>query len=397
MGLIDKIFPKQAVNRVTGGLFKTMTAYQPVFYSYSGGVYEAELCRSAIHTFATHVSKLKPEVQGTAARRLNNVLQFKPNPYMDTTKFLYKLATIYETENTAFIVPIFDKDTIVGFYPIKPSKAEVREVAGKPFLLYEFGSGQKAAMELESVGILNKFFYNSEFFGETNDALYPTLQLINTQNKGIEESVKQSATIRFLAKLSGAFAPETMEAERTRLADANLSASNNMGVMMFDAKYEDIKPITSTPYSVPDEQAKMIRNNVFTYFNTPESIIQNKWSDEEWNAYYEGKIEPFAIQLSLVLTNIIYSQKELAYGNRVICSANRLQYAAPKTKLEIVTQLFDRGMMSRNMGLEVFNMPPVKDGDEFFIRGEYINTTQREAKPQLDPPKDEPKEQEDAN
>lgn len=393
MGLLDKIFPKTAVNQATDGYFKTFTAYQPVFYSFSGGIYEAELCRAAIHTFAIHCSKLKPEVQGSAAKRLNNILQFKPNPYMDTTKFLYKVATILETENTAFIVPMYDRDQIVGFYPVKPSRAEIRELNGVPYLSYEFGSGQRAAMELSSVGVINKFFYESEFFGENNNALNTTLQLITTQNNGIAESVKQSASIRFLAKLSGTFKSKEIEAERLRFSSENLSMSNSGGVMMYDQKYDNIIPIDSKPYAVPDEQYKMIRQNVFNYFNVSEGIIQNKWSDEEWNAYYEGKIEPFAIQLSLVLTNMIYNQKELAFGNRVICSANRLQYASPKTKLEIVTQLFDRGMMSRNMGLEIFNMPPVEKGDEFFIRGEYINTSQRETEPKLT----EPKEPEDAN
>lgn len=95
IGLFEKIFPKKATTeKAVDGFFKAFNAYNPTFTSYEGGIYEMELTRAAIHSFATHCSKLKPEIQGSAYRNLEKTLQFKPNPFMDTTKFLYRLATI---------------------------------------------------------------------------------------------------------------------------------------------------------------------------------------------------------------------------------------------------------------------------------------------------------------
>lgn len=373
MGLFENIFQRPRQMEKIKGYFKTLTAYQPVFTSYSGGVYEMELTRAAIHAVSVHVSKLKPEIVGNACKSLENILQYKPNPFMDTTKFLYKIATILECENNAFIVPMYatDMETIVGLYPVHPQRCEVRELNGVPYLVYKFGSGQCAAIEFDRVGIINKFFYKDDFFGETNRALYPTMQLINTQNEGIIEGVKQSANIRFLARLASIYKSQDIRDERKRFTEENLSAENNSGVLMFDNKYADVKQIVSKPFIIDSAQMDFIKGNVFSYFGVNEEILQNKFKDEDWSAFYEGKIEPIALQLSLVISNMLFTQREIAHGNKVLLTSNRLQYAKNETKLAVVTQLFDRGMMTTNQGLEVFNMPPVDDGDKRYIRKEY--------------------------
>lgn len=379
MGLYELLFPKKAVAEVTAGYFKTLTAYQPVFHNFAGGLYEAELCRAAVHAFATHASKLKPVVSG-ARRDLQKILEFQPNPYMDTTKFLYKTATILECENTCFIAPIYDKyyQQIVGFYPVQPSQAEVREKKdGTPCLVFKFANGKNAAIEFNRVGILNKFFYKSEFFGESNRALQSALDLMYTQKQGIKEGIKQSATIRFLAKLQNTLKPADIEAERKRWVSTNLGADNNGGIALFDAKYSDVKPIESKPYVVDPEQIKVVQGSVYKYFGTSEAILENKFSPDEWAAFYEAKVEPFALQLSLVLSNMLFTPEQKVRGNAVQFTANRLQYASTSEKLAVVQQLTDRGIMNRNEAREVFNLEPITGGDNYIIRGEYYNADQK--------------------
>lgn len=136
------------------GYFKTLSAYTPVFTSYEGGVYEMELTRAAIHAIATQCSKLKPEIRGTAYKELGRKLQFKPNSFMDTTKFLYRLATILHVQNTAFIVPITDEtgEYITGYYPILPSMCEVVEYQEEPWLRYTFSNGKKLRLNFTGWG-----------------------------------------------------------------------------------------------------------------------------------------------------------------------------------------------------------------------------------------------------
>lgn len=382
MSLIDKIFGKKAQkNKEIQNYFKLLTSYSPVFTSYESGIYEMELTRSAIHSFATHCSKLLPEIIGNARSDLKNILKYKPNPYMDTSKFLYRLATILSIQNTAFIVPIEDEfEKIIGFFPILPSRTEVYEDKQKQeWLIYTFSNGQKAAIEFSKVGILTNFQYKNDLFGESNQALFPTLQLLHTQKEGIIEGVKNSAKIRFMAKASNMFGDETLKKMRNSFVQNNLTSANTSGVLIFDNQFADIKQINSEHFVLNAAQQKLIEDNVNTYYGTNKNIMQNTFNEETWNAYYEGKIEPFAIQLSLVMTNMLYSQREVACGNQIIWSANRLQYASNTTKLNVVTQLFDRGFITLNQGLDIFNMPPVENGDERFIRGEYINIKNKES------------------
>ena len=375
MGLFEKIFKKSQIEQQVSGYFKILSAYSPVFTSYEGGVYEMELTRAAIHAFATQCSKLKPEMQGTAYKELGKRMQYQPNPWMDTTKYLYRLATILSVNNSAFIIPLLaeDGETITGYFPIVPSMCEVVEYQGAPYLRYTFTNGQKAAIEFNRVGILTQFQYKNDFFGESNSALLPTMSLLDTQRQGIIEGVKQSAHIRFMARLAQVLRPSDITAERKRFTEENLSVENNGGVMMFDNKYADVKQVESKPFVVDADQMKIIQNNVFNYFGCNEKILQNSFDEEAWNAYYEGKVEPFAIQCSLVHTNMTFTPKEVSFGNHFLFTANRLQYASNKSKLAIVTQLFDRGFITHDMGLEIFNMPPLPDGtgNKFYIRKEY--------------------------
>ncbi len=143
-----------------------LNGYTPVFSNAPESIYEMEITRAAIHSFANFCSKLKPEINGTAYKNLERTLQFKPNPFMDTAKFIYRIATILSVNNTAFIVPIEDDfGGIIGYYPILPQRCEVVEYHGEPFLRYTFASGQKAAIELSRVGIMTQFQYKDDFFG----------------------------------------------------------------------------------------------------------------------------------------------------------------------------------------------------------------------------------------
>lgn len=373
MSIFTKLFPRQSVDMATDGYLNMITGYRPQFTSFDGGVYEAALCRAAIHTFATQASKLRLEGVGTA-EHVHKLLA-KPNEWQTPSQFLYQLATVLECQNTAFIFPVLDNtgQDIRALYAINPVNASVVEdTRGRLWLRCSLVYGRTGLVELDRVGILTKHQYRSLFFGERDNPLAPTLDLINAQNQGIVEGVKNSATIRFLAKIAQTLKPADLEAERKRFVTSNLSSSNNGGVMMFDAKYSDVKQVTSSPFTVDAAQMKIINESVYSYFGVNEEILQNNFTEDKWNAFYEGKVEPFAIQLSEVLTAMLYTERELGFGNYVIASANRLQYASNKTKLDVVTQLMDRGMLTPNEGREIFNMSGFgEEGDKRYIRLEY--------------------------
>ena len=376
MGAFSKLFRKIKAKQLLGGYFQMLDGYTPVFTSYDGGVYEMELTRGCIHTFASHCSKLQPKVTGPDARGIQALLDSKPNMFMTGAQFLYKVATIYETQNTCFIVPVLDQwDRIVGYYPALPDSTEIREQNGEPFLVYTFGSGEKAAVELSRVGVISKYLYRSDLMGEDNSALEPTLQLISTQNQGIAEGIKNSASFRFMATIANFSKGKDLAKERKAWVDENLGPDSG-GLALFPNTYSNVQQIQSAAKIVEPEQMTLIQNRVYTYFGTSEKVLLNQATGDEWAAYYEGKVEPFALQLAQAMTAMTYTQNERTRKNAINWSANRLQYMTNADKLQVSSQLFDRGILSTNDVMDIWHLPHVEGGDKRYIRKEYTEVTQ---------------------
>ena len=376
MGAFDKLFKRPRVEKQVTSYFQMLDGYTPIFSTYDGGVYEMELTRSCIHTFANHCSKLLPVVTGGNAKALTALLDGKPNPFMTSAQFVYKVATIYDTQNTCFIVPVLDDvDRLVGYYPVNPQQVEVLDVDGEPWLRYTFRSGEKAAIELSRCGVVNKYLYNSDIKGETNAALRPTLQLLSVQNQGIEEGIKNSASFRFMATVNNFAKAEDLRKERKKFVAENLGPDSG-GLALFPNTYTNVQQIQSHAEIVDPEQMRIIQTRVLNYFGCNEDVLQNKTVGDAWSAYYEGKIEPFAIQLSQAMTCMTFTKGQLALGNTIVWSANRLQYMTNADKLQVSSQMFDRGILSTNDVMDIWQLPHVPDGDKRYIRKEYTEISQ---------------------
>lgn len=384
MGLLEKIFrpdkDKQSQKALTEaiGYFKTLTAYRPAFTSWGGAIYESEIVRAAIDARARHISKLKIEVHGTANLTLQTRLRQGMNQWQTNSQFLYRLSTILDVNNTAFIVPVFDERmNVTGYYPVLPTNCEILEYKGEPWLRYQFAQGQYAAVEYRRCAVMTKHQYRSDFFGEANHALDETMKLIHIQNQGVEEAVKNTSTFRFMAQLSNFAKPEDLAKERTRFTQENLSSeSESGGFLLFPSTYKDIKQIDVKPYTVDAEQSKLIRENVFNYFGVNEEVLQNKAHGESLEAFFDGAIEPFAIQFSEAMTKAMFTERERAQGSGLIASANRLQYMSVSQKVQMAKELGDRGAILIDEIRELFNFTPLPDGAGQVapIRGEYKAT-----------------------
>ena len=379
MGLFDVFFKNRPKPRGQfKGEFKMLNGYEPKFTTWNGEIYESELIRQAINARAIHISKLKFDIIGSARPALQNKLTKGPNQYQTWSQFLYRLSTILDVHNTAFICPVYDRyGEPSGIVIPLPTRCEVVQYGDTPYLRYEFSWGERAAIELEYCGIMTKFQYKSDFFGENNHALFPTMDLIHIQNQGIEEAVKSSATYRFYAQVNNFSKAEDLAKERKRFSEENFGKdSEGGGLLLFPNTYQNINQVKSQPYTVQADEMKLIEKNVYQYFMVNEDILQNKAFGDAWSAFYEGAIEPFAIQLSEVMTKMFFTFREQA-TNKVTLTANRMMYMSNKDKLELSSQMLDRGIMSINDVREIWNLPPVDGGEVRIIRGEYWNADEK--------------------
>ena len=378
-GMFESIFGS-AGNKKAGkkaaGIFKTLTAYAPVFTSWDGALYESLLVRASIDAIARHASKLCVDVQGGAKQKLRTKIRSGPNSFMTWSQFFYRLATILEVQTTAFVVPVLDgsrdpeNPETVGYFPALPTQVRILDVDGEPWLEYTFRTGQKGYVEMSRCGILTKHQYDDDIMGGGNKPLRPTMELLHVQNQGIQEGIKNSATFRFMARVNNMLDPEDVAKERKRFNELNLQGESG-GILLFPFEYENIQQLEQKPFSLDADQQKIIETNVFYYFGVNEDVLQNKAVGDQWAAFYDGKLEPMAIQISEVLSAMTFTPRELSSGNLITIGANRLQYASTKEKLDVSAQMADRGIMSRNEIRDIWGLPHIEGGDSFLVRGEY--------------------------
>ncbi len=381
MGLFEKIFGKREPVANTAAravkTFQLLEGYTPAFHTFSGSVFESDLIRAALDAHGRHAAKLAPNLSGTAKPNLRSRLAIQPNPFQTWTQFLYRTAVILYARNTAFIVPTRGEyGEINGIIGIVPTRWELVEYNGTPYIRFDLPNNKRAAVELYETGILTRYQYKSELFGSSNEALKSVLDLIELQRQGIAEGVKNGASFRFMAQSDNWATDEDLAQEQERFNSftfQNRKASG--GMLLFPNTYTNIQQLKADSYKVDADQLKLIKDNVYDYFAVNEDVIQNKAFGDSWLAFYEGAVEWFAIQLSEVVSKMLFTERERQFGNRVFFTSNRLQYMSNADKMNAISQMADRGLMTRNELREILNLVPLPEpfGSQIPARGEYYD------------------------
>lgn len=379
MGIVEKILgkTKEAEQVIESGkTFELVSAYAPVFRDWRGEIYESMLVRAAIDARSRHISKLRVQFLGTAKPDLTARLSRRPNPWDTWSQFLYRVNTMLDATNNCLLVPIYD-DSLnkIGFFPVLTSAIKLVEYKGELWLKYKFRSGRKtAACRYDEAVVLRKFQFKNDFFGESNAAIDETMDLINIEKQGIKEAIKTTASYKFMATSSNFALAKDLETEQTNFSERNFKGEAKKGkVLLFPNTYKDVKQIDIKPYTPDKDQMETINKNVFDYFGVNEEILQNRATPEIWSAFYEGAIEPFAIQFSETFKFALYSEREISLGADVMATTNRVQYLSFADKRSFVEGGLDRGILTINEAREVYNLPalPEEEGDRFIARGEY--------------------------
>ena len=359
--------------------FQLLDGYTPMFRTWSGSIFESDLIRAALDAHGRHAAKLQINMAGEAQKTLKNRMMIAPNEFQTWSQFLYRTAVTLYCRNTAFLVPVTGEyGETSGVIGIVPESWELVEYQGRPYIRFTLPSMKKAAVELDRCGILTRYQYKNELFGEDNDALKATLDLIKFQQQGIIEGIKNGASYRFSAQSDNFVSDEDIAKEMERFNKLTFqNLKTNGGTILFPAEYKDVKQLKQEAYKVDADQQKLIKDNVYDYFAVNEEIIQNKAFGDQWLAFYEGAVEWLAIQLSDVMTRMLFTERERQFGNRVWFSSNRLQYMSNADKMNAISQMADRGLMTRNELREILNLTPLPEpfGSQIPARGEYYDIT----------------------
>lgn len=362
MGFWDRLF-KPKWKKENFQTFQELGTYRSVFSIFDGNIYKNDLVRSCIRPLAEITGKASAKCTNADVQR---VLK-RPNQFMNESEFLKKCRNLLEIKNTLFVlIQRDDRLKLTGLYPVPYKSFEaVQTATGQIFIKFVFDSLLVNSMvaPLEDLAMIRKDYIFSDIAGEDNAPLVSPLSLITTTNEGVGNAVKATANLRGILKSTRAMLkPEDVKEQKDRFVKDYMSLENEGGIASLDSTQEFI-PISMNPTVTSSEQMKEFRENIFRYFGVNDKIIMSDFTETSFEYFYESRIEPFLIALSLELTQKIFTERELGFKNEIIYESNKLQFASFATKLNFVS-LVDRGAMTPNEWREIFNLPPIDGGDE---------------------------------
>lgn len=372
--ILDLFKPVKKEQTQTYTEFKELGTYKSYFGIFGNDIFASDDVRTCIRTLSEHTSKANPKCKKD--KRIEKILQLSPNKYMNGKDMLAKTRNILEIKNTAFIYIERDgSGRAIGFYPVPYRTYTAVEYKNGLFVQFYFNgtAADELVIPWEDLVVLRKDFLYSDIGGEDNKPLINTLDVVNTMDKGLENAVKSTANLRGILKSTKSMlSAEDIKKQKDTFVKDYMNLENEGGIASLDATQE-FKEINLKPTTATADEAKVYRERIYRYFGVNEKIIESNYTESEYDAFYESRIEPFLVALSQELTRKLFTEREISYGNEVWYESNRLQYASAKTKISMV-QLVDRGLITPNEYRELFNLAPYEGGDEFVLRLDTAKT-----------------------
>lgn len=380
-GLFEIIFGKKKPAELSAtDTFKLLNTWQSYFTPFSGNAWNVNTVRAAIHSFARRAAKIQPRhirrsdgKVTDATSGINNILQFKPNPYSTAYKFYYRIAAQYKLYNNAFIFPVWEPTgNLKALYNINAQTINLVEYNGEMFCRFKFANGNSYTFPYTDFIHIGSMFSDNDIFGDSNAAILPVLETANTFNQSMAKSAELVAVIRGILKYSAVAKNEDLNKRRDEFIKDNLRMEKNgAGVIVTDNKY-DYTPINDKQTPIPQGQLAYIKSEIYDYFGTNEDIVQNKATLEQEDCFYEGEIKPFMMQLQQAFTNCLFSERERGYGNEIVAEGDKLQYAKMADKLAAVKHLSDMGALTIDQALVTLGFPAI-GGEEGNRRVQTLN------------------------
>lgn len=382
--LIDTIFnvkPTQIdSNKYTNA--QLINSYTNFITNYNAEIYNDLAVRSCVDTIARHVAKLKPvhiiqddNGRNTQKSAINNLLANRPNIYMSTSDFLYKVASQLLFYGNAFVyIQKDEKQNINGFYPIDFTSCELKEYDNNLYLKFNFNNAKNIVIPYTDIIHIRRNYSTHDLLGQ--DAYKPLLETLTNLSKSrqsISNKVENGGKISGILKLSGMVSQSEWKTKAELFADwFKSSTSKSGGVATIDST-ADFIPVSTKAESAEEAQLKYLQSEVYSYFGINEAIVNGSYNETEWQAFYESIIEGIKIQLSQEFTAKVFTEKEKEYGNIIDFNSNRLTYASTTNKVNMVKELGALGLLTTNEARELFDLPPVEDGDKRLVSLNYIN------------------------
>jgi len=381
--LFDAVFGSKKKEPMLNS-YKVLNGYDAIFTSISNDIYNSKVARTAIDRIATHSAKLTPkhiqnDINHPIKGDINYILQTRPNSIMSTYDFIYKIVSQLYTYNNAFVFIAKDRSgNISGFYPILSYEDKLlQDKSGNVYLRFKFINGKSYTLPYNEIIHLRRFYNEDDYWGSSNKVLKTDIETAHTSSEGIKNAIKTTNSLKGILNFTnGMLKAEDIKKARDQFVKDFIAEGNKSGIGALDTKasYQsiDMKPVTLT-----DAQLERVNQNIYDYFGISEEIITNSYTAEQWNAFFEGVIEPLSIQLSEAFTYAIFSDNAIRDGHKIIFTTHRLQYASLDQKINLIKTISAYGMIKTDEARELLDMPPLggEEGEKILQSLNNIDTS----------------------
>lgn len=361
MSILDMFRPlrSQTVQR-----WKELGTYQSTFSIFGDDPYKSSLVRASLRPLAELSAKAEAKC---GDKQIEKMLNERPNKYMNGHDFVAKVRNRLELLNTSFIyLERDDKGKTIGVYPVPFAYFEAVEYANGLFIQFYFSGNAAKSLILpwEDLAVLRKDYNNSDIGGDDNASIIQTLEMLNTVDEGLKNSIKATANLRGILKSTKAMlAPEKIKEQHDIFVKDYLSLENNGGIASLDSTQE-FTPIKMEPGTASYEQRKELREDVYRYFGVNDDIIMGKIDTEQFENFYKIRISPFLQALSLELTSKIFSGKAAAYSkNKITYMAEAGQFMTVSQKIELFNKVVLYGGMLIDEWRAMLGLGHIEGGD----------------------------------
>ena len=350
---------------------------------YNPEIKDQEMCASILDCNATHISKgrlihviIDENEQTRDIKRASEYSKLfrRPNRWMSRQDLIYALAWNLQICNTAIAwIKWDDRMHPVEVWPLVYMNFQIVEFqSGGYGVTFRDSEGEQQTVRTEDLAIIRRKYDGSGISSEDNTSILETLKLIQSLNDSMVNAAETNNKIHgILEKKNTMLANPALNNNGKEFSERMKSAAST-GVLVLDGT-EVFTPVNDNAWAANAAQIKEVTERVYTYWRTPAEVVNNTANEQTMQNYLDSVVEPVWEELGEAFTKALFATREQDFGNRIVVYSGVATGASWQTKLNILRDTKDIGILSINQQLELLGYPPIDGGDKRLVSLNYVD------------------------
>ena len=372
MGLFDRIFRKGPKETKYA---KMLSGSIPIFSQFGSNIYASDVVQQVLKCIVDELKKLQPThirdnngdpepVKGNIQSILDN-----PNPLMTSSEFLEKVCWLLLMNYNVFIIPTYytwtewttdesgdpimiERRRYEALWPIKPNEVDfIEDVTGTLYVKFYFDDGSTTVLPYSDVihvkynYSVNDFMGGNQFGEPDHNAILKTLELNHTLLQGVAKAMKASYAVNGIVKYNTMLDDGKTE-QAIKDFERRLLRSES-GILPIDLK-TDVNMFNKQVALVDKDTLEFVDSKILRFWRVPLCILSGDYTPQQYEAFYQGCLEPIIISISQAFTKKMFTQRQISFGNKIKLYPKELIFMTMDQTLRMIEVLSPTGGLYEN-------------------------------------------------